>query len=50
MTDGPAVLELRGVKKSYAGQAAVAGVDLALFRHSTFTLSLCSSTTPCSRT
>lgn len=33
MTGGPAVLELRGVKKSYAGQAAVAGVDLALHRH-----------------
>ena len=33
MTDGPAVLELRGVRKSYAGQAAVAGVDLLLRRH-----------------
>ncbi len=33
MTGGPAVLELRGVRKSYAGQAAVAGVDLLLRRH-----------------
>jgi len=33
MTDGPAVLELRGVRKSYAGQEAVAGVDLLLRRH-----------------
>ena len=33
MTDGPAVLELRGVRKSYAGQEAVAGVDLRLRRH-----------------
>ena len=33
MTDGLAVLEMRGVRKSYAGQAAVAGVDLTLRRH-----------------
>ena len=33
MTNGPAVLELRDVRKSYAGQAAVAGVDLLLRRH-----------------
>jgi putative spermidine/putrescine transport system ATP-binding protein len=33
LTDGPAVLELRGVRKSYAGQAAVAGLDLLLRRH-----------------
>ena len=32
MTDGPAVLELRGVRKSYAGQPAVDGVDLLLRR------------------
>ncbi len=33
MTDEPAVLELRGVRKSYAGQEVVAGVDLSLRRH-----------------
>ena len=33
MIDGPAVLELHGVRKSYAGQDAVAGVDLTLRRH-----------------
>ena len=33
MTDSPAALELRGVRKSYAGQEAVAGVDLLLRRH-----------------